>query len=84
MRRNNVVTVAAAAVVVIAVAVIGARIGAVMEPEGDEEVIVVMKTIGPHMEFWQIVRAGIQEAATEYDIEPAIVGPRWERRFRTA
>ena len=31
------------------------------------------------MEFWQIVRAGIQAAATEYDVDPRIVGPRWER-----
>lgn len=51
----------------------------VVEPPGGERVIVVLKTIGPHMEFWQIVRAGIREAATEYNIEPAIVGPRWER-----
>lgn len=46
---------------------------------GDENVVVVLKTTGPHMEFWQIVRAGIQEAATEYRINPKIVGPRWER-----
>lgn len=50
-----------------------------VEPPGGERVIVVLKTVGPHMEFWQIVRAGIREAATEYNIEPAIVGPRWER-----
>ena len=48
-------------------------------PEGNENVVVVLKTTGRHMEFWQIVRAGIQEAATEYGIEPAIVGPRLER-----
>ena len=50
-----------------------------IEPPGGERVIVVLKTVGPHMEFWQIVRAGIREAATEYDVDPAIVGPRWER-----
>lgn len=49
------------------------------EPDRDEEVIVVLKTTGLHMEFWQIVRAGIQEAATEYGIEPVIVGPRLEK-----
>ncbi len=49
------------------------------QEEGNENIVVVLKTTGPHMEFWQIVRAGIQEAATEYGIEPKIVGPRWER-----
>jgi ribose transport system substrate-binding protein len=47
--------------------------------EGNENVVVVLKTTGPHMEFWQIVRAGIQEASIEYGIDPKIVGPRWER-----
>ncbi len=51
----------------------------VVEPPGGERVIVVLKTVGPHMEFWQIVRAGIREAATEYNVDPAIVGPRWEK-----
>jgi len=46
---------------------------------GNEQVVVVLKTTGPHMEFWQIVRAGIQEAATEFGVQPTIVGPRWER-----
>ena len=61
------------------IALIPPVLRSVVEPPGGERVIVVLKTIGPHMEFWQIVRAGIGEAATEYDIEPAIVGPRWER-----
>jgi ribose transport system substrate-binding protein len=55
------------------------RIIDMFEPKGDEDVVVVLKTTGPHMEFWQIVRAGIQEAATELDVEPVIVGPRWEK-----
>ncbi len=42
-------------------------------------VYVVLKTTGPHMEFWQIVRAGIEAAATEYELQPIIVGPRWEK-----
>lgn len=49
------------------------------DPPGGERVVVVLKTIGPHMEFWQMVRAGIQEASTELNIDPGIVGPRWER-----
>lgn len=55
------------------------RLVALLEPDGDERVYVVLKTTGPHMEFWQIVRAGIQAAATEYGVEPTIVGPRWEK-----
>jgi ribose transport system substrate-binding protein len=49
------------------------------EEPGGEDVVVILKTTGPHMEFWQIVRAGIRAAAVELDVEPRIVGPRWER-----
>ncbi len=55
------------------------RILSLLEPPGNEEVVVVLKTTGPHMEFWQIVRAGIQAAAAELNVEPQIVGPRFER-----
>ncbi len=71
-----------AVVVVVAVALVllvPPLVRSFTEPPGGERVIVVLKTIGPHMEFWQIVRAGIQEAATEFNLDPAIVGPRWER-----
>lgn len=50
-----------------------------VNPPGNERIVVVMKTIGPDMEFWQVVRAGIQVAAAEVGVEPVIVGPRWER-----
>ena len=50
-----------------------------IEPRGGETVYVVLKTTGPQMEFWQIVRAGLQAAALEYDVEPVIVGPQWEK-----
>ena len=46
---------------------------------GHESVYVVLKTAGSDMEFWQIVRAGIQVAATEYDVDPKIVGPDYEK-----
>jgi len=72
--------------IILLVVVVGAAsilvpstVRALLEPPGGERVIVVLKTIGPHMEFWQIVRAGIREAATEYNVDPAIVGPRWEK-----
>jgi ribose transport system substrate-binding protein len=55
------------------------RIARLLEPDGDESVYVVLKTTGPHMEFWQIVRAGIQAAATELNVDPQIVGPQWEK-----
>jgi ribose transport system substrate-binding protein len=68
--------------VIAAAAVFAATRPAVSElfrSSGDESIYVVLKTTGPHMEFWQIVRAGIQEAATEYDVDPKIVGPRYEK-----
>ena len=79
MRSRYIVLIAIIAVVV-PLAVWGVpRVLRMLEPHGNEDVIVVLKTTGPHMEFWQIVRAGIQEAATELDVEPTIVGPRWEK-----
>lgn len=51
----------------------------VLERADDEEIVVVLKTVGPHMEFWQIVRAGIQAAAAELEVNPRIVGPRLEK-----
>lgn len=67
-------------VVAIPVAILGVPpVLRVLDPPGDEVVYVVLKTTGPHMEFWQIVRAGIQAAATELDVEPKIVGPLWEK-----
>ncbi|MFP4484001.1 MAG: substrate-binding domain-containing protein [Spirochaetota bacterium] len=79
MRSRHIVLIAIVALVV-PLAVWGVpRLLGILEPDGDEDVVVVLKTTGRHMEFWQIVRAGIQEAATELDVEPAIVGPRWEK-----
>jgi ribose transport system substrate-binding protein len=70
----------AVAVAVIPVLVVGVTaLLDLFEPPGEEKVYVVLKTTGSHMEFWQIVRAGVQAAATEFGVEPLIVGPRWER-----
>lgn len=46
---------------------------------GNERVYVVLKTSGSDMEFWQIVRAGMKVAATEFDLNPTVVGPLYER-----
>jgi ribose transport system substrate-binding protein len=70
--------VALAAVLAIPLVIAGVRLVATIEPEGGEDIYVVLKTTGPDMEFWQVVRAGIQAAATELDLSPRIVGPRWE------
>lgn len=79
MPRRRIVAVAGIVVALVLLAFGIRTVLALLEPEGDERVVVVLKTTGRHMEFWQIVRAGIQEAATELDVEPTIVGPRWER-----
>jgi len=78
-RRRLLLIVTLAAAVVALIVFVPPAVRSVVEPPGGERIIVVLKTVGPHMEFWQIVRAGIQEAATEYNVDPAIVGPRWER-----
>lgn len=79
-RRSLLLTVLVIALLAVAgETILRPRIRALFQPPGDEEITVVFKTIGPHMEFWQIVRAGIEAAATEYDVNPAIVGPMWEK-----
>ncbi|HUX11771.1 MAG TPA: substrate-binding domain-containing protein [Spirochaetia bacterium] len=65
--------------VVVAVVLSQTRFVRLINRHAHESVYVVLKATGQSMEFWQIVRAGIQVAATEYDIEPKIVGPEWEK-----
>jgi len=69
----------AAIVAVPLVSVAAIRLVELTEPPGNEDVVVILKTTGPHMEFWQIVRAGIQAAASELNVDPMVVGPRFER-----
>lgn len=78
-RSRLILVVLLSGLVVAAALFVPPTVRALLEPPGGERVIVVLKTVGPHMEFWQIVRAGIREAATEYNVDPAIVGPRWEK-----
>jgi ribose transport system substrate-binding protein len=79
MRSRRLIVVVAGVVALGAIVLGVPRVLGMLESQGDEDVFVVLKTTGRHMEFWQIVRAGIQAAATEFDVEPVIVGPRWER-----
>jgi ribose transport system substrate-binding protein len=79
MRRRQLFWILVVAVAVPLVVVAALALVDLVEPPGDEEVVVVLKTTGPHMEFWQIVRAGIDAAAAELNVDPVIVGPRWER-----
>lgn len=76
--RKLVVASAILVVLLVAATLGGPVIRRALAPRGNEQIVVVMKTIGPDMEFWQVVRAGIQAAAVEFDVEPVIVGPRWE------
>ncbi len=78
-RRNGIILVTFAVILLVAGVFGWPFIHEIVQPSGDELIYVVLKTTGPHMEFWQIVRAGIQAAATEYDVSPTIVGPLWEK-----
>jgi ribose transport system substrate-binding protein len=39
------------------------------------EIVVVLKAMSPQMEFWQVVRQGIETAAREHQVTTEIVGP---------
>ena len=58
-RRRLLLVATLVAAVVALIVFVPPAIRSVMEPPGGERIIVVLKTVGPHMEFWQIVRAGI-------------------------
>lgn len=79
MQRIKTVGIIAVAAALLVFIVTRPAVWSFFEPTGNEEIYVVLKTTGPHMEFWQIVRAGIREAATEFDVEPKIVGPQLEK-----
>ena len=80
--RGRVPLITGAAVVVLAVVVLSTGIlSPLFSRGGNEEIYVVMKTTGPHMEFWQIVRSGIEEASQEFGVTPEVVGPEFEREI---
>ena len=47
--------------------------------DASPDIVVVVKAMSPDMEFWQIVRAGIDTAAREFGVEPRVTGPWLER-----
>lgn len=79
MKRKGLVLVLGLLFLLVLLLVLVPIVDQLIDPPGNENVVVVMKTIGPHMEFWQVVRAGIQAASAELGVNPTIVGPRWER-----
>lgn len=58
---------------------IGRQAGRAFRPRGHENVYVILKAMKQNIEFWQVVRAGISVAATEFDVQPKIVGPDMEK-----
>lgn len=44
------------------------------------EIYVILKATSPQMEFWQVVRQGIEAAAREYLVETTVVGPWLEQQ----
>ncbi|MFW5695535.1 MAG: substrate-binding domain-containing protein [Alkalispirochaeta sp.] len=66
------------AALLVVVAIVGLR-----SDYGEEEpleIYVVLKATSPQMEFWQVVRQGIEAAAREYLVETTVVGPWLEQQ----
>ncbi|MFP4511175.1 MAG: substrate-binding domain-containing protein [Spirochaetaceae bacterium] len=78
----NIRTTVLASLLIIAVAAIITAVAARrLTPAEDSayDIVVVVKAMSPEMEFWRIVRAGIDTAAVEFGIEPRVTGPWLER-----
>lgn len=74
MTRRRIV----AAVLVALVAIAGAVVLIVpgrYAPQEPLEVVVILKATSPQMEFWQVVRQGIEAAAAANLVETSVVGP---------
>ncbi len=67
---------------VAAILAIGAIVG-LRSDYGDQEpleIYVILKATSPQMEFWQVVRQGIEVAAREHLVETTVVGPWLEQQ----
>ncbi|HUZ17086.1 MAG TPA: substrate-binding domain-containing protein [Spirochaetia bacterium] len=60
-------------------ALIAASLASARAQASRSTIIVVLKSTNPDMEFWKIVRAGIEVAAKEWGVRPQIVGPWLEK-----
>ncbi len=78
-RRGRVVAVAALCLAAAAGALIAGSVVSANARESRAAVIVVLKSTNPNMEFWKIVRSGIEAAAKEWGVQPQIVGPWLEK-----
>lgn len=70
-------------VLLVALALAGAGVMGLRNSYAQEEpieVVVVLKATSPQMEFWQVVRQGIEAAAGEYVVETSVVGPWLEQQ----
>ncbi len=43
--------------------------------------IVLKSTVGPSMDFWNVVNQGIQDAAREFNVQVELSGPRYEKEI---
>lgn len=79
LRRIWFIATAAVAAVFVIIAITGFRDG--NRRDDDLEVVVVLKATSPQMEFWQVVRQGIEAAAREYAVSASVVGPWLEHQI---
>lgn len=78
MRRWWIGAILAAAAALATVGLIGLR--ASYSSDEPIDVVVVLKATSPQMEFWQVVRQGIEAAAREYLVSTTVVGPWLEQQ----
>ncbi len=74
-------TIAASIITIVIAALITVFVVRSLMPaqETSYDIVVVVKAMSPDMEFWEIVRAGIDTAAREFGVEPRVTGPWLER-----
>lgn len=77
IRTTVLVSMFVIAVAAVVTAVVARGLASDEDPSYD--IVVVVKAMSPDMEFWQIVRAGIDTAAVEFGVEPRVTGPWLER-----
>jgi ribose transport system substrate-binding protein len=68
----------AVAAILAVVAIVGLRSG--YGEDEPLEIYVILKATSPQMEFWQVVRQGIEAAAREHLVETTVVGPWLEQQ----